>query len=178
MASQVAIKMLGTNGGGFFNANSAHPFENPTALSNFVQMVSIFAIGAALTNVFGRMVGDERQGWAILAAMGVLFLAGVAVTYWAEAARQPGAARRSGSTGGNMEGKEVRFGIVGLGAVRGGHHGRLLRRRQRHARQLHGARRPDPAASTCSSARSSSAASAPASTACWSSSSSRSSSPA
>ncbi len=77
VASQVAIKMLGTNGGGFFNANAAHPFENPTALSNFVQMVSIFAIGAALTNVFGRMVGDERQGWAILAAMGVLFVAGV-----------------------------------------------------------------------------------------------------
>ena len=79
VASQVAIKMLGTNGGGFFNANAAHPFENPTALSNFVQMISIFAIGAALTNVFGRMVGNERQGWAILAVMGVLFLAGVGV---------------------------------------------------------------------------------------------------
>src|SRR5262245_18120260 len=79
VASQVAIKMLGTNGGGFFNANAAHPFENPTALSNLVQMISIFAIGAALTNVFGRMVGDERQGWAILAVMGVLFIAGVAV---------------------------------------------------------------------------------------------------
>ena len=111
VASQVAIKMLGTNGGGFFNANAAHPFENPTALSNFVQMVSIFALGAALTNVFGRMVGDERQGWAILAAMGVLFLAGVAVTYWAEAAGTP-RSTRSASTGGNMEGKEVRFGIV------------------------------------------------------------------
>ena len=85
VASQVAIKMLGTNGGGFFNANSAHPFENPTALSNFIQMLSIFALGAALTNVFGRMVGNQRQGWAILAAMGVLFIAGVAVTYWAEA---------------------------------------------------------------------------------------------
>ncbi len=81
VASQVAIKMLGTNGGGFFNANAAHPFENPTALSNLIQMVSIFALGAALTNVFGRMVGDERQGWAILAAMGVLFLAGTVVTY-------------------------------------------------------------------------------------------------
>jgi K+-transporting ATPase ATPase A chain len=81
---QEAIKQLGTNGGGFFNANSAHPFENPTALSNLFQMLAIFAIGAALTNVFGRMVGDERQGWAILAAMGVLFLAGVAVCYWAE----------------------------------------------------------------------------------------------
>ena len=69
--------MLGTNGGGFFNANAAHPFENPTALSNFVQMISIFALGAALTNVFGRMVGNQRQGWAILAVMGVLFIAGV-----------------------------------------------------------------------------------------------------
>src|SRR5262245_15108481 len=77
VASQVAIKMLGTNGGGFFNANAAHPFENPTALSNFVQMISIFAIGASLTNVFGRMVGNQRQGWAILAVMGVLFIAGV-----------------------------------------------------------------------------------------------------
>src|ERR671925_299520 len=85
VASQVAIKMLGTNGGGFFNANASHPFENPTALSNLVQMVSIFAIGAALTNVFGRMVGNVRQGWAILSVMGVLFLAGVAVAYWAEA---------------------------------------------------------------------------------------------
>src|SRR5271169_840701 len=84
VASQVAIKMLGTNGGGFFNANAAHPFENPTALSNFVQMISIFAIGAALTNVFGRMVGNQRQGWAILAAMGLLFLAGTVTVYWGE----------------------------------------------------------------------------------------------
>ncbi|HVW57721.1 MAG TPA: potassium-transporting ATPase subunit KdpA [Rhizobiaceae bacterium] len=111
-ASQLAIKMLGTNGGGFFNANSAHPFENPTALANLVEMVSIFAIGAALTNVFGRMVGDERQGWAIFAAMGVLFLAGVAVTYWAEANGNP-AFTALGIHGGNMEGKEVRFGIAG-----------------------------------------------------------------
>src|SRR5271163_4084259 len=112
VASQVAIKMLGTNGGGFFNANAAHPFENPTALSNFVQMISIFAIGAALTNVFGRMVGNQRQGWAIFAVMAVLFLAGVAVTYWAEAAGTTGL-NALGLTGGNMEGKEVRFGIVG-----------------------------------------------------------------
>jgi K+-transporting ATPase ATPase A chain len=111
VASQVAIKMLGTNGGGFFNANAAHPFENPTALSNFVQMISIFALGAGLTNVFGRMVGDERKGWAILAAMGVIFVAGVAVTYWAEASGAPGL-NALGLTGGNMEGKEVRFGIV------------------------------------------------------------------
>ena len=111
VASQIAIKMLGTNGGGFFNANAAHPFENPTALSNFVQMISIFAIGAALTNVFGRMVGNERQGWAILAVMGVLFIAGVLVAYWAEA-RGNDAFTAMGLTGGNMEGKEVRFGIV------------------------------------------------------------------
>jgi K+-transporting ATPase ATPase A chain len=111
VASQVAIKMLGTNGGGFFNANAAHPFENPTALSNFIQMISIFALGAALTNVFGRMVGNQRQGWAILAVMGVLFIAGVAVTYWAEA-NGTTALNALGLTGGNMEGKEVRFGIV------------------------------------------------------------------
>ncbi|RTL91334.1 MAG: potassium-transporting ATPase subunit KdpA [Bradyrhizobiaceae bacterium] len=111
VASQVAIKMLGTNGGGFFNANAAHPFENPTALSNFIQMISIFALGAALTNVFGRMVGNQRQGWAILAVMGVLFIAGVAVTYWAEASGTD-VLNALGLTGGNMEGKEVRFGIV------------------------------------------------------------------
>jgi potassium-transporting ATPase potassium-binding subunit len=110
VASQVAIKMLGTNGGGFFNANAAHPFENPTALSNFVQMLSIFAIGAALTNVFGRMVGNQRQGWAILGVMGVLFVTGVAVTYWAEA-NGTTMMHALGLTGGNMEGKEVRFGI-------------------------------------------------------------------
>src|SRR5947209_15784970 len=103
--------MLGTNGGGFFNANAAHPFENPTALSNFVQMISIFALGAALTNVFGRMVGNQKQGWAILGVMGVLFIAGVAVTYWAEA-NGTTALSALGLTGGNMEGKEVRFGIV------------------------------------------------------------------
>jgi K+-transporting ATPase ATPase A chain len=111
VASQVAIKMLGTNGGGFFNANAAHPFENPTALSNFVQMISIFSLGAALTNVFGRMVGNQRQGWAILAVMGVLFISGVIVTYWAEA-NGTTALQALGLTGGNMEGKEVRFGIV------------------------------------------------------------------
>ncbi len=111
VASQVAIKMLGTNGGGFFNANAAHPFENPTALSNYLQIISIFALGAALTNVFGRMVGNQRQGWALLAAMGVLFLAGVFVAYWAEA-NGTSALNALGLTGGNMEGKEVRFGIV------------------------------------------------------------------
>ena len=111
VASQVAIKMLGTNGGGFFNANAAHPFENPTALSNYLQIISIFAIGAALTNVFGRMVGNQRQGWAILAVMGVLFIAGVIVCYWAEAGGTT-TLNALGLTGGNMEGKEVRFGIV------------------------------------------------------------------
>jgi K+-transporting ATPase ATPase A chain len=111
VASQIAIKMLGTNGGGFFNANAAHPFENPTALSNFVQMISIFSIGAALTNVFGRMVGNQRQGWAVLVVMGVLFIAGVIVCYWAEAHGND-AFTAMGLTGGNMEGKEVRFGIV------------------------------------------------------------------
>jgi potassium-transporting ATPase potassium-binding subunit len=112
VASQIAIKMLGTNGGGFFNANAAHPFENPTAFSNFVQMLSIFVLGAALTNVFGRMVGDQRQGWAILAAMGVLFVAGIAVCYAAEAHGND-LLNALGLSGGNMEGKEVRFGIVG-----------------------------------------------------------------
>jgi potassium-transporting ATPase potassium-binding subunit len=111
VASQEVIKMLGTNGGGFFNANSAHPFENPSPLTNFVQMVLIFSIGAALTNVFGRMVGDERQGWAVFAVMAILFLFGVTTAYWAEAAGNPAFAQ-FGLDGGNMEGKEVRFGIA------------------------------------------------------------------
>jgi K+-transporting ATPase ATPase A chain len=111
VASQIAIKMLGTNGGGFFNANGAHPFENPTALSNYVQIISIFALGAALTNVFGRMVGNQKQGWAILAVMGVLFIAGVIACYVAEAHGND-ALNALGLTGGNMEGKEVRFGIA------------------------------------------------------------------
>src|ERR1700689_3516489 len=111
VASQIAIKMLGTNGGGFFNANAAHPFENPTALSNYVQIISIFALGAALTNVFGRMVGNQRQGWAVLAVMGVLFMAGVIACYAAEAHGND-ALNALGLTGGNMEGKELRFGIA------------------------------------------------------------------
>jgi K+-transporting ATPase ATPase A chain len=119
VASQEVIKMLGTNGGGFFNANSAHPFENPNGITNFVQIVLIFSIGAALTNVFGRMVGNQKQGWAIFAAMGVLFLAGVYVTYAAEAPGNPayaamGVDQQASAlqSGGNMEGKEVRFGIA------------------------------------------------------------------
>jgi potassium-transporting ATPase potassium-binding subunit len=111
VASQEAIKMLGTNGGGFFNANSAHPFENPSALTNLVQMLSIFALGAGLTWCFGKAVGNTRQGWAILAAMMVLFLAGASVTYWQEATGNP-MLHQIGVIGGNMEGKEVRFGIA------------------------------------------------------------------
>lgn len=111
VASQEAIKMLGTNGGGFFNANSAHPFENPNALTNLVQMLSIFAIGAGLTWTFGKAVGNTRQGWAILTAMLILFTVGAGVTYWAEAAGNPNL-HALGVAGGNMEGKEVRFGIA------------------------------------------------------------------
>ena len=111
VASQEAIKMLGTNGGGFFNANSAHPFENPTALTNFVQMLSIFVIGFGLTWCFGKAVGNTRQGWAILSAMILLFLGGAAVCYWAEAAGNP-VLHQLGVAGGNMEGKEVRFGVA------------------------------------------------------------------
>ncbi|HEY6870116.1 MAG TPA: potassium-transporting ATPase subunit KdpA [Novosphingobium sp.] len=111
VASQEAIKMFGTNGGGFFNANSAHPFENPTALTNFVQMLSIFALGSGLTWCFGKAVGNTRQGWALLAAMMVLFSAGAAITYWAEAAGNP-VLHQLGVPGGNLEGKEVRFGTA------------------------------------------------------------------
>ena len=111
VASQEAIKMLGTNGGGFFNANSAHPFENPNAFTNLVQMLSIFAIGVGLTWTFGKAVGNTRQGWAILAAMLILFLAGAGVTYWQEAAGNP-ILHHLGVAGGNMEGKEARFGIA------------------------------------------------------------------
>jgi K+-transporting ATPase ATPase A chain len=89
VASQEAVKMLGTNGGGFFNTNSAHPFENPTPLSNFLEMVAIFAIGAGLTYTLGRMTGSQRHGWAVLAAMVVLFLAGLVTAYWAEAGGNP-----------------------------------------------------------------------------------------
>jgi K+-transporting ATPase ATPase A chain len=113
VASQEAIKMLGTNGGGFFNANSAHPFENPTNLTNMLELVAIFAVGAALTNMFGRMVRDERQGWAVFAAMGLMFLVGVAACYWSEAHANPAlVAAGMDPALGNMEGKEVRFGIT------------------------------------------------------------------
>ncbi len=119
VASQEAIKMVGTNGGGFLNANSAHPFENPTPATNFVQIVMIFLIPAGLTYTFGKMIGDTRQGWAVFAAMSVLFLAGVFVAYPAEQAGNPMLAKLGLQTaatdsqpGGNMEGKEVRFGVA------------------------------------------------------------------
>ena len=119
VASQEVIKVMGTNGGGFFNANSAHPFENPNATTNFVQMVLIFLIGAALTNVFGRMVGNQRQGWAIFAVMGFLYAAGVVAVFMAEAPGNPAFAAlhvdqvpSASQAGGNMEGKEARFGIA------------------------------------------------------------------
>ena len=119
VASQEAIKQLGTNGGGFFNANSAHPFENPTPWTNFWQMLAIFAIPAALTYTYGRMAKNQKHGWALWAAMYVLFISGVAVSYWAEARGNPIHAARgvdvvasATNPGGNMEGKEVRFGIA------------------------------------------------------------------
>jgi K+-transporting ATPase ATPase A chain len=119
VASQEAIKMLGTNGGGFFNANSAHPYENPTPLSGFLEMLAILLIGAALTYTFGHMVGDTRQGWAIFSVMAIIWFMGLAVAYWAESAGNPAFDRLGVDTaasvaqsGGNMEGKEVRYGIV------------------------------------------------------------------
>jgi len=117
VASQEIIKELGTNGGGFFNANSAHPFENPTPLSNLIEMFAIFAIGSGLTYTLGRMAGSQRHGWAVWAAMAILFLVGVTVAYWAEARGNPlfhGVDQRASVTqpGGNMEGKEVRYGIA------------------------------------------------------------------
>src|ERR1022692_1095611 len=119
LAAQEAIKMLGTNGGGFFNANSAHPYENPTPFSNFLQMLYIFIIPAGLTYTFGKMVKDTRQGWAIFAAMSILFFAGVFVVYPFEQAGNPNLTKLGIATtatdtqpGGNMEGKEVRFGIA------------------------------------------------------------------
>jgi K+-transporting ATPase ATPase A chain len=117
LASQLSIKMLGTNGGGIFNANSSHPYENPTPFSNLIQMLLIFVLGAGLTYTFGKMVRDTRQGWAIFATMSVLFLVGALVCYWAEQGGNPLTAKMGVDTtytqaqpGGNMEGKEVRFG--------------------------------------------------------------------
>ena len=117
VASQEIIKEWGTNGGGFFNANSAHPFENPTPLSNLIELFSIFAVSAGLTYTLGRMTGSQRHGWAVWAAMAILFLAGVTTAYWAEARGNPLLASTdqrvtAQQAGGNMEGKEVRFGIA------------------------------------------------------------------
>jgi K+-transporting ATPase ATPase A chain len=112
VASQEAIKQLGTNGGGFFNGNAAHPFENPNAITNFVSMFLIFLIPAGLTYTFGRMARDQKQGWALFGAMAFLFLAGVTVAYWAEAAGNPILKGLPVAQAGNMEGKEVRFGIA------------------------------------------------------------------
>ena len=119
VASQIAIKQIGTNGGGFFNANSAHPYENPTPLTNFLEVLAIFAIGAGLPHTFGKMAGDKRQGWALYSAMGLLFLGAVVVCTWAEQQGNPQFASMGinqtasvQQSGGNMEGKEVRFGIV------------------------------------------------------------------
>jgi K+-transporting ATPase ATPase A chain len=117
VASQEIIKEFGTNGGGFFNANSAHPFENPTPFSNLIELFSIFVIGCGLTYTLGRMTGSQRHGWAVWAAMAILFIAGATVTYWAEANGNPllqGVDQHVSGTqsGGNMEGKEVRFGIA------------------------------------------------------------------
>ncbi len=119
VASQIAIKQLGTNGGGFFNVNSAHPFENPNAVSNLIEMWSLISISAALTYTFGRMVRNQRQGWALFAAMGFLFLVGITTCYWAELQGNPNLAQfqvdqapSALQAGGNMEGKEVRFGIA------------------------------------------------------------------
>ncbi|MHB1217269.1 MAG: potassium-transporting ATPase subunit KdpA [Alphaproteobacteria bacterium] len=119
VASQVAIKQLGSNGGGFFNANSAHPYENPNAISNLIEMWAILAIAAGLTYTFGRMVGSTRQGWTLFAAMAAIYLVGLATVYWSESAGNPTIARlgadivaSDAQSGGNMEGKEVRFGIA------------------------------------------------------------------
>ncbi len=119
VASQEIIKELGTNGGGFMNANSAHPYENPTPLTNLLEMLAIFSIGAGLTHTFGKMVGDRKQGWALFAVMAILFLAGAAPAIWAEQHGNPQFSKlgidqhaTASQSGGNMEGKEVRYGIV------------------------------------------------------------------
>ena len=168
VASQEAIKQLGTNGGGFMNANAAHPFENPNPLTNFFSMFLIFAIPAGLTFTFGRMAKDQRQGWVLFAAMAFLFFAGVTVAYWAEAAGSPivnaqgvePGPRQHGGQGGPLRRRQLR-------ALRHRDDRRVVRRRQLDARQLHAARRAWCRSSTSSSARWSSGEWARASTACW-----------
>ena len=142
MASQVAIKMLGTNGGGYTNANAAHPFENPTPLSNFLQMLSIFAIGSGLTYYLGRMVKNQAHGWSVWAAMMALFLAGLFLCWYSEAAGQPDSSPAWRGRRGRQHGRQgspLRH--LQFRPVRHHHHGRLLRRGQLHARLLHGAGR-------------------------------------
>jgi potassium-transporting ATPase potassium-binding subunit len=118
VASQEFIKEWGTNGGGFFNTNSSHPYENPTPLTNLLEMLAIFAVSAGLTYTLGRMVGSQRHGWAVFAAMAVLFFVGILVSYWAEARGNPmfpagvDQTASAAQSGGNMEGKEVRFGLA------------------------------------------------------------------
>ena len=147
-ASQIAIKQLGTNGGGFFNVNSAHPFENPTPLSNLLEMLAILLIPAALCYTFGKMVGDTRQGWAVLAAMTIIFVVMVGLAVWAEQSGNPALARlgvdQTASDlqpGGNMEGKEAALWHRQLGAVGDGDDGRLQRLGQLDARLVHAAGR-------------------------------------
>ena len=179
VASQEAIKELGTNGGGFFNANSAHPFENPSALTNFLEMVLIFAIPAGLTYTYGRMARDQRQGWVLFAAMSVLFFAGVATAYWAEShpnAAMHDLARRGGAGQHGGQGDPVRH----RRTRRCSRRSRPTRRAARSTRGTTASRRSAAWCrwSTSSSARSCSAASAPGSTGSWCSSCSRCSSPA
>ena len=182
-ASQIAIKQLGTNGGGFFNVNSAHPFENPTPLSNFLEMLSILLIPAALCYTFGEMVGDTRQGWAVLAAMTVIFVALLVVCVVAEQRGQTRRLARGRSPGERAPGGRQHGGQGGplrhrqLGALGDGDDRRLERLGQLDARLLHAARRAGADVADAARRGRSSAASAPASTACSSSRSSRSSSP-
>ena len=184
VASQEVIKMLGTNGGGFMNANSAHPFENPSALTNLIQILLIFSIGAALTNVFGRMVGSQRQGWAVFAIMGVLFLGGVTTCYWAEAAGNPAFAALDVD-----QARERRCSPAATWKARRSASASPTRRCSPPSPPTPPAARSTTCMTACCRspawcrwstscwARSSSAASAPASTACCCSSSSRCSSP-
>ena len=141
-ASQIAIKQLGTNGGGFYNVNSTHPYENPTPLSNFLEVLAILLIAAALPITFGRMVGDVRQGWAILAAMTVVFVAFLARRGRPRNRRAARSCERAGvSADGNMEGKEVRFGIVNSALWATRDHRRVERLGELHARLLYTAGR-------------------------------------
>ena len=151
-ASQIAIKQLGTNGGGFFNVNSAHPFENPTAFSNFLEMLALILIPAALCITFGKMVGDKRQGWALLSAMTIVLVTLMALCTWSEQGGNPrfasiGIDQQASNLqpGGNMEGKEARFGIVDFRDLGHGDHSGLERLGQFHARFLHAHGRPVPA---------------------------------